>query len=770
MRRQHLSHWGTFQVETDGRDVSRVHPYPLDPDPSPLLGNIPGSITHRSRIRGPAVRRGWLEHGPGPSDRRGADEFVSVTWDEATELLAAEVRRVIDAHGNGAIYGGSYGWASAGRFHHAQSQVHRFLNCAGGYTASRNTYSTGAAEVIMPHVLGLDDEVYREATSWSVIAEHTELLVAFGGIALKNSSVNPGGSSVHPARQSAGRLVDRGGQIVSASPLRADLPDSRARWLSLLPGSDVAVMLALAYALAEEGLHDTSFLERYCVGWPEFERYLLGETDGRPKTPGWAETISGVPSGEIALLAREMARKRTLVAVSWSLQRTKHGEQAPWAGMALAAMLGQVGLPGGGFVHGLGATNGIGVPKAPFAMPRFPQGRNPVRSFIPVAAVAELLLRPGEELDYDGSRLRLPDVKLVWWAGGNPFHHQQNLPRLRRAFRRPDTIVVNDPYWTATAKHADIVLASTTSYERDDISGANNEPLLVAMQQAAEPFADSRDDYETFAALAGALGFGGAFTEGRTARQWLVHMYETWRAERVLDTVALSGLPDFEEFWARGHIELPLPDGQTFLSAFRADPGGRPLPTPSGRIEIFSKTVDSFGYPDCVGHPAWYEPTEWLRGARADRFPLHLIANQPRTRLHSQLDHGATSQESKIQGREPIRIHPADAAERGLRTGDVARVFNDRGSLLAGVVVDDGLRERVAQLSTGAWFDPVDPADPDSPCGHGNPNVLTSDELSSSLAQGCTGQHVLVQIERYDGELPPIRAYDPPVITARNGR
>ncbi|EFV14500.1 molybdopterin-dependent oxidoreductase [Segniliparus rugosus] len=767
MRRQHLSHWGTFQVETANGDVARVHPYPLDPDPSPLLGNIPGSITHRSRVRGPAVRRGWLEHGPGPSDQRGADEFVRVTWAEATELLAAELRRVIDEHGNEAIYGGSYGWASAGRFHHAQSQVHRFLNCAGGYTASRNTYSTGAAEVVMPHVLGLDDEVYREATSWNVIAERTELLVAFGGVALKNSSVNPGGSSVHPARQSAQRLVDRGGRIVSVSPLRADLPDPRARWLSLVPGSDVAVMLALAHTLVEHELHDTAFLERYCVGWPQFERYLLGASDGLPKTARWAEPISGIPADEIVGLAKDMAAKRTLIAVSWSLQRTKHGEQAPWAGMVLAAMLGQVGLPGGGFVHGLGATNGVGIPKAPFAMPRFPQGRNPTRSFIPVAAVSELLLRPGETLDYNGERLLLPDIRLVWWAGGNPFHHQQNLPRLRRAFRRPDTVVVNDPYWTATAKHADIVLASTTSYERDDISGANNEPLLVAMQQAAEPFADARDDYQTFAELAGALGFREAFTEGRDARQWLVHMYETWRAERVRDTAGLRGLPDFEEFWARGHIELPLPEEQNFLSGFREDPESRPLSTPSGRIEIFSTTIDSFGYSDCAGHPAWYEPEEWLHGCRAEQFPLHLIANQPRTRLHSQLDHGATSQGSKVNGREPIRIHPADAAARGVATGDVVRVFNDRGSLLAGVVVDEGVRERVAQLSTGAWFDPADPADPDSMCGHGNPNVLTSDALSSSLAQGCTGQHVLVQIERFCGELPPIRAYDPPAFHTR---
>ncbi|SHB20102.1 biotin sulfoxide reductase bisC [Mycobacterium tuberculosis] len=166
--------------------------------------------------------------------------------------------------------------------------------------------------------------------------------------------------------------------------------------------------------------------------------------------------------------------------------------------------------------------------------------------------------------------------------------------------------------------------------------------------------------------------------------------------------------------------------------------------------------------PDCAGHPTWYEPSEWLGGPRAARYPLHLIANQPRTRLHSQLDHGGASMASKIRGREPIRIHPDDAAARELTDGDIVRVFNDRGACLAGVVIDDGLRPKVVQLSTGAWFDPADPRDPDSMCVHGNPNALSNNSGTSSLAHGSTGQHVLVQIERFTGELPPVRAHEPP--------
>ena len=158
------------------------------------------------------MRRGWLEDGPGPSSRRGADEFVAVSWDELTELLAGELRRVVDTHGNEAIYGGSYGWASAGRFHHAQSQVHRFLKMLGGYTFSRHSYSLGATGVIMPRVIGTHDDLFKRSTEWDVIAEHTDLLVCFGGVGLKNTGINHGGTTAHPARNALRRFRDRGGQ------------------------------------------------------------------------------------------------------------------------------------------------------------------------------------------------------------------------------------------------------------------------------------------------------------------------------------------------------------------------------------------------------------------------------------------------------------------------------------------------------------------------------------------------------------------------------
>jgi biotin/methionine sulfoxide reductase len=709
------------------------------------------------------IRAGWLDRGPGPDGRRGAEPFVPVTWATAIELLAGELRRVYGAHGGQAVYGGSYGWSSAGRFHHAQSQLHRFLNVLGGFVGGQHTYSNGALTVIMPHVVGTMREFLDRATPWTVLERHTELFVCFGGIPIKNTLVSPGGASRHPVREHLRAARARGAEFVLLGPLRDDLPDFLgAEWLPVVPGSDVAVMLALAHTLVVEGLHDRGFLQRCCVGFERFEAYLLGAGDGRPKTAEWAERLSGIPAGTIRALARRMAVRRTLINVNWSLQRIEHGEQPPWLAVTLAAMLGQIGLPGGGFGQGYGSLGYVGRAPLRVGPPALPQGSNPVRAFIPFARVADMLLHPGEVFDFDGQRLAYPDIRLVYWCGGNPFHHHQHLGRLRRALARPETLVVHDAFWTPMARHADVVLPSTMTLERDDIGGSPNDACLIAMRRALAPHAQARDEYDIFAGLAGALGVGERFTEGRDTMAWIRHLYEGWRAR------VGAGVPPFEEFWARGLVEVPgLEPDRVLFDEFRADPERAPLATPSGRIEIFSAAIDKLGYEDCPGHPAWLPPAEWLGSPLAARYPLHLVANNPTTRLHSQLDVGALSQSAKVQGREPIRIHPRDAAARGIRDGDVVRVFNERGCCLAGAVVSDAVRVSVVQLSTGAWYDPLDPADPDSMCVHGNPNVLTFDRGTSRLAQACSGQHCLVQVARWTEPLPPIRAYDPPPTTAR---
>jgi hypothetical protein len=139
-----------------------------------------------------------------------------------------------------------------------------------------------------------------------------------------------------------------------------------------------------------------------------------------------------------------MAAARTMVSIGWSLQRSHHGEQPFWALVTLAAMLGQIGLPGGGFGCGYGPTNLMGSGALLHSGPTLPQGVNPVSDFIPVARFSDMMLHPKERFSYNGAEHSYPDIRLVYWAGGNPFHHYQDLNRLRSAWPRPETIIVHN--------------------------------------------------------------------------------------------------------------------------------------------------------------------------------------------------------------------------------------------------------------------------------------------------------------------------------------
>ncbi|WP_337188157.1 molybdopterin-dependent oxidoreductase [Phenylobacterium sp.] len=761
------SHWGVYQVRAEGGRVAAVRPWAHDPDPSPIGRSLLDAQDPGVRIASPAVRKGYLE-GRGDGARRGQEPFVEVSWDEAQRLVAEALRGAQAQGGNRAIYGGSYGWASAGRFHHAQSQLHRFLNLFGGYTSSRNTYSFAAAEVIVPHVLGADFRtLLAENPPWSEIADHADLVVAFGGMAAKNMQVNNGGVAAHTSAAQMAAAVERGLRIVNISPLQDDVaPGLAPDWLPIRPGTDVALMLGLCQTLLAEGLHDRAFLDRCCSGFETFAAYLAGASDGTPKDAAWASGLTGVPAAAIAALARRMAHARTFINVSWSLQRAEHGEQPYWAAIALAAMLGQIGLPGRGIGLGVGAIHGpstLGRRIPDFRVAALPQGRNPVEDFIPVARIADMLLNPGGVCAYDGATLTYPDIRLVYWAGGNPFHHHQDLNRLRAAWARPDTVVVHDSVWTATARHADLVLPATTFLERDDFAAAGLDHHVTPMPRVVPPFGEARSDFAIFAGLARRLGFEAEFTEGLSELAWVERLYEETRAGAAGKGVAL---PPFAEFFAGGPIDLgPQIRPRRFrLERFRDDPDGAPLGTPSGRIEIASQRIAAFGYADCRGHPAWYPKREILGAEGAAPDDLHLISNQPRTRLHSQFDHGRTSRQAKVAGREPLRIHPRDAAARRINDGALVRVHNARGACLAGAVLTDAVTPGVVELSTGAWYDPLDPASPQPLDLHGNPNAVTADIGCSSLSQGPAAHSCLVKVEPA-APAPAVRIFTlPPIL------
>ena len=734
------SHWGAFEVDVAGDRIVATRPFAADPAPPRIPDILPAAVHHRSRVARPAIRRGWLEarrrYG------RGSEEFVDLPWDEALDIAAEEIGRVRREHGNAAIFGGSYGWGSAGRFHHAQSQVHRFLNSIGGYVASFGSYSTGCAQAIMPHVFGVNflTLLYEHQDGWQTIHDHTETLVMFGGINPKNAQVSMGGITEHDTAGWFGRFAAKGMRRINIGPQRTDAPEG-CDWLPLRPGSDTALMLALAHVLETEGLADREFLDRCTTGYDRFRPYLTGAADGMPKSPDWAALICGVPADTIRDLARRMAATRTLITVAWSLQRAEHGEQPYWMSAVLAAMLGQIGLPGGGVGYGYGAIGGVGKALIGLRGMTLPQLQNPVTTTIPVARIADMLRHPGQPYDFNGRRASYPDIRLVYWAGGNPYHHHQDLNALHEAWQRPDTIIVNEPWWTATAKRADIVFPATTPYEREDIGRTNLDDYLFHMPRLIPPVGEARDDYAIFSGLAHRLGAGETFTEGRNAADWIAHLYAEYR-----ELVAGAGIdvPDLEALRATNWLRLPIRaegPNRTFFAPFRDDPVACPLPTPSGRIEIFSEVIDGFGYDDCPGHPVWLPPTEWL-GAATAAAPLHLVSPQPGDKLHSQLECALAD----VPGARPetLVINPADAGARGIGPGDLLRVFNARGACRARALVSDAILPGVVALPTGAWFgDPGGNIDPD-----GNPNVLTRDRGTSRLGQGCSAHTALVEVAR----------------------
>ena len=758
-------HWGRYDVVSDGSRVVEVRPLPGDSTVSRIGPGMTDALYAPFRLTEPMVRKGWLDNGPSRAgNNRGSDAFVAVSWERATELAASELRRVIDTHGNEAIYGGSYGWGSAGRFHHPQSQIHRFLRCLGGYTDSVGSYSVGAMEVILPHIIGGDPwSLWQRGAMWPAIAEHGDLVVSFGGMATKNAQLNSGGQGRAEQVEWQRRAKDAGVRFVTLSPLGTDTaPELDADWLAIRPGTDVAVMLALAYVLQAEGLHDREFLARGCVGYDRFERYLRGLDDGIAKTPEWAAAISGIDAAAIGDLARQIATSRTVINLSWSIQRQDHGEQPYWMGVVLAAMSGSMGRPGGGVASGLG-INKTGVRARRWPVASLPQGDNAVSTTIPVARIADALLDPGGTYGYNGQRRTYPDLRLIYWAGGNPFHHHQDLNKLSRAWQRPETVIAHDSWWNPLTRFSDIVFPVATPLERRDFAAGSSDLSLSAMERAAEPPAGVRTDYEAFSGIAEVLGIDKEFTEGRTADEWVDELYE--RTRRTLGDLGVEA-PSAAEFWRAGGFETPEATSVVAgdFGRLRDDPDEYRLATPSGRIEIYSETIAGFGYDDCPGHPVWLEPREWLGSALAETYPLQLLSNQPSTRLHSQFDGGALSRQSKVSDREPITLHPDDAAARGIGDGDVVRVFNDRGSMLAGVRLDANRRPGVAVIATGAWFDPAPSASGEGMCRHGNPNVLTRDEGTSRLAQGPSPGSTLVEIERVAGELPEVRAFEPPQV------
>lgn len=277
-----LSHWGAYTAVVQGGRLAGCEPFAHDQAPSPLIHAMPDLVHSPLRVARPSVRASWLRHRGAP-ELRGVEGYVEVEWDMALRLVHEELQRVRAEHGPAAIFGGSYGWSSAGRLHHARTLTHRFLYAGGGCVDQAGNYSWGAAQFLLPHIIGTYAPVTGRVTDWNSVVGNTRLLIAFGGIALRNTQITSGGAGDHPTPGWLARARAAGMRTMIVSPSRGDAPEALdAEWVPIRPNTDAALMLGMAHTLLSEGLHDADFVARCCNGFETYADYVLAAPAARP--------------------------------------------------------------------------------------------------------------------------------------------------------------------------------------------------------------------------------------------------------------------------------------------------------------------------------------------------------------------------------------------------------------------------------------------------------------------------------------------------------
>ncbi|MCE7585615.1 trimethylamine-N-oxide reductase TorA [Vibrio fluvialis] len=776
------SHWGAFRAQIYGGKVQAIKPLEIDKHPTDMLNGIKGIIYSPSRVRYPMVRLDWLKKHKYSAETRGNNRFIRVTWDEAIDLFYRELERVQKQYGPWALHAGQTGWNQTGAFHNCTAMMQRAVGMHGNYITKVGDYSTGAGQTIMPYVLG-STEVYAQGTSWTEILEHSDNIILWANDPVKNLQVG-WNCETHQSFGYLDQLKEKIAKgevnVVSVDPVK----NKTQRFLQndhlyINPQTDVAFMLAVAHVLYTEGLYDKKFINTYCLGFDDFIQYVLGNTkDKIERTPEWAAKICGVTPESIRDFARMLVKGRTQLLFGWCIQRQEHGEQPYWMGAVLAAMIGQIGLPGGGISYGH-HYSGIGVPSTGFAGPGgFPrnldQGAKPkwdnndfngYSRTIPVARWIDAILEPGKKINHNGNTVTLPGFKMMVISGNNPWHHHQDRNKMKRAFQKLETVVTIDFNWTATCRFSDIVLPACTQWERNDIDsyGSYSGKGLIAMHRLVDPMFQSRTDFEIMTELTRRFGRHEEFTRGMDEMEWVRSLYNDCKKANE----GKFEMPEFDEFWEQSVLEFG--EGKPWVrhADFRKDPEINALGTPSGFIEITSRKIGRYGYEHCQEHPMWFEKTERSHGGPgSDKYPFWLQSCHPDKRLHSQMcESEAFRATYAVQGREPVYINPMDAKAKGIKAGDLVRVFNGRGQLLAGAVLSDSYPRGVIRIEEGAWYGPLSEKE-GAICTYGDPNTLTLDLGTSELAQATSANTCIVDFEKFTGKVPPVTSFGGPIEVA----